>query len=80
MLQTKFKKNYYISADGGKQDRIHKEIFFQRNDQIKQHNSNQLAHYRRELTQFSDMVCSSCDSQKSLIHFKIIKEIYASLS
>ncbi|XP_046647232.1 procathepsin L-like [Daphnia pulicaria] len=56
MNKKKFNKNYFIPADNGKLDRIHKQIFIKRNEQIKLHNSNPFANYRREVTLFSDML------------------------
>ncbi|XP_046458637.1 procathepsin L-like [Daphnia pulex] len=56
MYKKTFNKNYFIASDNGRLDRIHKQIFLTRNEQIKLHNSNPLVNYRRELTRFTDLL------------------------
>lgn len=52
----KHRKDYKLTSDGGKQDKIRKDLFRIRDKQIKKHNSEKKGTFRKEHNLFSDMV------------------------
>lgn len=52
----KHRKDYKLTSDGGKQDKIRKDLFRVRDKQIKKHNSEKKGTFRKEHNLFSDMV------------------------
>ncbi|KAI9558064.1 hypothetical protein GHT06_014817 [Daphnia sinensis] len=56
--KKKHGKDYNITADGGKEDAMRKELFLNKTRIIEQHNSEKFRSFKTEINKFSDMLPS----------------------
>ena len=72
-FQKQHGKYYKVNTDGGKQDKIRRELFGIKDAQIKKHNSEKMGTFRMEHNRFSDMArMMNSDILSKIIRFCLI--------